>query len=196
MKRTKKSPLPDFVDFKFSLSPPSSSDAASQYLRDVQQLFGENVEAAERSRQTQRLFAITSEALFRFAERWEVRSPIRRGERISSAAIHRISAAMDALHQAPGPKTIQKCFEHPDRFQRAGAAMATRQLLCIAIGGLSGMVSIQGATVRLRDAEALAKDVGSSLNSKVTVSELQDALDSALEVTLMRRKREKGKSGA
>lgn len=188
MKRTKKSPLPDFVDFRFILSPPSPSDAASQYIRDVQQLFEGNVEAAERSRQTQRIFLITSEALFQFAESWEVRPPIRRGKRIGSTVVNKISTEMAALRPAPGPKTIQNCFARPDHVQRAGAAIVTRQLLCIAIGRLSRMISIEGDAVLLRDAEVWASRIGISLNSEVKVSELLEALDRALAVTIARKK--------
>lgn len=196
MKKTKKPSFSDVSDFAFTLPPRSPNDAAARYVRSIAQAFTSDANASDTNQRTERLFIITSEILFQFAKNWKVRPPIRRGARLSSTAVNKISAEMDLFRRAPGPKTIQKCFEYPDDVQRVGAALVTRQLLCIALGSLSGTISIQGAALSVRDAQALANDVGNSLNSRVSETEVHQALDSALEVALDPRKHEKRKSGA
>lgn len=202
MKRIKKSReqfcSEDVENFRFFEEPTTSYDPVAELLlewKDNEETSTEAAKASERNQQTERLFAITSEVLFQFAEKW--RPPIHRDKPISSTAVNRIARMLVELKlkKPPVPKTIRKCFEHPDQFERPGAALVTRQLLCIALGKLSRRITIDGNDVAIPDAAALAKAVTASLNSEVTVSDLEDALAIALEVTRDRRVQESGKSG-
>ena len=144
--------------------------------RESEKIKAREKKRAERRKNDERVFHITHCLMIEFYKASKVGPPLRKDAGISRrTAIEIQKLTPKNIKKAPGPSTIEKCFDDPSRVERPGAALLARQSVCITLGEHARAFKIEHDRVSFRNAEALLSNIQQSLGSLVTVGELQDA---------------------